>query len=77
MDARGRSVPFSLKILSLLEDFQCNNDCMIPRPDALARVDRAIRIEHLWVVYPGSKEYDLDDAVSVIPLETTQDLMRK
>ncbi len=50
---------------------------MIPRPDALARVDRAIRIEHLWVVYPGSKEYDLDDAVSVIPLETTQDLMRK
>jgi predicted AAA+ superfamily ATPase len=27
-----------------------------------------LELERLWVVYPGGKEYDLDDAISVLPL---------
>jgi predicted AAA+ superfamily ATPase len=38
----------------------------------MARED--LRLEHLWVVYPGAKPYDLDDAVSVIPLGTVPGL---
>jgi predicted AAA+ superfamily ATPase len=26
-------------------------------------------LEHLWVVYPGDQQYDLDDKITVIPLE--------
>ena len=27
-------------------------------------------LDHLWVVYPGHQEYELDDKISVIPLES-------
>ena len=26
-------------------------------------------LEHLWVVYPGDREYPLTDAVTALPLE--------
>ncbi len=32
----------------------------------IAHADLAL--ERLWVVYPGSKEYELDDSTSVVPL---------
>jgi len=28
-----------------------------------------LRLEHLWVVYPGQQEYSLDDKISVIPID--------
>ena len=27
-----------------------------------------LSLEHLWVVYPGKEEYELDDAITVIPV---------
>ncbi len=27
-----------------------------------------LALDHLWVVYPGSKSYPLDDDITVIPL---------
>ena len=29
-----------------------------------------LRLEHLWVIYPGHQEYTLDDKISVIPIDT-------
>ena len=29
-----------------------------------------LKLDRLWVVYPGSRAYELHDKVSVIPLET-------
>ncbi len=31
---------------------------------------RDLRLEHLWVVYPGHQQYSLDDKVSVIPIDS-------
>jgi uncharacterized protein len=31
-------------------------------------------LEHLWVIYPGSKEYNLDEKISVLPIEDIKDL---
>lgn len=40
-----------------------------PGPTRSMRVALAdLRLDHLWVVYPGSKAYDLDDRLSVIPV---------
>ena len=33
-------------------------------------------LDHLWVVYPGSQEYPLDDRISVIPLHFVQSLFK-
>jgi hypothetical protein len=27
-----------------------------------------LKLEHLWVVYPGHQEYPLDEKISVVPL---------
>ncbi|MCP3963786.1 MAG: ATP-binding protein [bacterium] len=35
-----------------------------------------LQLDRLWVVYPGSKSYDLRDRVSVIPLERVQEAIR-
>ncbi|KPK34353.1 MAG: hypothetical protein AMK70_07610 [Nitrospira bacterium SG8_35_1] len=29
-----------------------------------------LRLEHLWVIYPGHQEYPLDDKISVIPIDS-------
>ena len=29
---------------------------------------RDLQLEHLWVVYPGNEEYELDEAISVLPV---------
>jgi hypothetical protein len=31
-------------------------------------------LEHLWVVYPGSRAYDLDDRRSVVPVEAVREV---
>jgi hypothetical protein len=36
-----------------------------------------LKLEHLWVVYPGRQEYPLDDRISVIPLKTISKHIRK
>jgi hypothetical protein len=34
---------------------------MIPRPDAIDRIAiEDIGLEHLWIIYPGRKKYDVD-----------------
>lgn len=33
-----------------------------------------LRLEHLWVVYPGHQEYSLDDRISVIPIDSVPSL---
>ncbi len=33
-------------------------------------------LEHLWVVYPGRTQYELDDRISVIPLQSVPELCR-
>jgi hypothetical protein len=33
-----------------------------------------LQLEHLWVVYPGSREYRLDDRITVIPLRSLKNL---
>ena len=33
-------------------------------------------LEHLWVVYPGSKRYRLDDAITVLPIEAVSEIAR-
>lgn len=33
-----------------------------------------LELEHLWIVYPGSTQYDLDERISVIPLQQVPDL---
>jgi predicted AAA+ superfamily ATPase len=33
-----------------------------------------LRLEHLWVVYPGHQEYSLDDKISVLPIEAVPGL---
>jgi len=33
-------------------------------------------LEHLWVVYPGETAYELDEAISVLPLEGVPELCR-
>ena len=38
----------------------------------IARED--LGLERIWVVYPGSKEYDLDETISVIPLASAPKL---
>lgn len=30
-----------------------------------------LKLEHLWVVYPGHQEYPLDEKISVVPLSNT------
>jgi hypothetical protein len=40
-------------------------------PMRLAPADPCtLRLEHLWVVYPGHQEYSLDDKISVIPIDS-------
>jgi predicted AAA+ superfamily ATPase len=40
-----------------------------PGPTRSMRVALAdLRLDHLWVVYPGAKAYDLDDRLSVLPV---------
>ena len=31
-------------------------------------------LEHLWVIYPGNQTYDLDDKITVIPMEETMQI---
>lgn len=38
----------------------------------IARED--LGLERIWVIYPGSKEYDLDETISVIPLASAPKL---
>jgi len=38
-----------------------------------AQVD--LNLERLWVVYPGSREYNLDDATVVVPLGSMPQLV--
>jgi len=33
-------------------------------------------LDHLWVVYPGRQPYDLDEYISVIPLEAVQQILK-
>jgi hypothetical protein len=33
-----------------------------------------LRLEHLWVVYPGHQEYALDEKISVLPIESVPTL---
>ena len=33
-----------------------------------------LRLEHLWLVYPGHQEYSLDDKISVLPIDTVPGL---
>ena len=33
-----------------------------------------LRLEHLWVIYPGRHEYDIDENISAIPLDLISDL---
>jgi predicted AAA+ superfamily ATPase len=33
-----------------------------------------LRLEHLWVVYPGHQGYSLDDKISVLPIEAVPGL---
>jgi hypothetical protein len=34
-------------------------------------------LEHLWVIYPGDREYSIGDRVSVLPLADFPGLARK
>jgi hypothetical protein len=33
-----------------------------------------LRLEHLWVVYPGREKYSLDDKISVLPIDAVPGL---
>jgi predicted AAA+ superfamily ATPase len=33
-----------------------------------------LRLDHLWVVYPGHQEYSLDDKISVLPIDAVPGL---
>ena len=35
-----------------------------------------LQLDHLWVVYPGTRSYDLGERVSVVPLSTVVDRVR-
>jgi hypothetical protein len=35
-----------------------------------------LKLEHLWVVYPGKQEYRLHDKITVTPLKTTLELSK-
>lgn len=28
-----------------------------------------LRLDHLWVIYPGTKSYRLDEKITVVPLD--------
>ena len=32
-----------------------------------------LRLDHLWIVYPGSKGYSLHERITAIPLEAVRD----
>ena len=32
-----------------------------------------LRLDHLWIVYPGSERYSLHERVTAIPLEAVRD----
>jgi len=36
-----------------------------------------LKLEHLWVVYPGNQEYPLDEKISVIPVSSLPILTEK
>jgi len=36
-----------------------------------------LNLHHLWVVYPGSETYPLDDDITVIPLTRVQDTITR
>ena len=36
-----------------------------------------LKLEHLWVVYPGAEEYALHEKISVIPLAAVADLVEQ
>jgi len=36
-----------------------------------------LNLEHLWVIYPGSQEYDLDAKITVIPASSIPLLVEK
>ena len=38
------------------------------RTRAMTIAQDDLRLERLWVVYPGSKAYALDDTIDVVPL---------
>jgi hypothetical protein len=33
-----------------------------------------LKLDHLWVVYPGKQEYKIHDKITVAPLKTIVDL---
>jgi hypothetical protein len=39
---------------------------------SMASALQDLELEHLWVVYPGDREYALHKKIMVIPLETTK-----
>lgn len=58
LTVRGRRYGFELKTADA------------PGPTRSMRIALAdLALEHLWVVYPGSEAYELDDRLSVIPLQ--------
>ncbi len=41
----------------------------------IARED--LGLERVWIVYPGSREYDIDDAIAAIPLTSASGLVEE
>jgi len=36
-----------------------------------------LKLEHLWIVYPGGQEYSVDEKITVCPLHQIADLPSK
>ena len=41
---------------------------MISRPGFRAAIEKALGLDHLWVVYPGEHRYPLAPGLTVVPL---------
>ena len=64
----GSELDLLVSIASKRHGFECKYSEAPGITRSMRIAIRDLQLEHLWVIYPGNEEYELDEAISVLPV---------
>ena len=72
----GAELDLMVTIAGKRHGFECKYSDAPGRKRSMHIAIKDLGLEHLWVIYPGDQKYDLDEKITVIPLETISQLAK-
>jgi len=70
----GAELDLMITVAGKRYGFECKYTDAPSRKRSMHIAIKDLKLEHLWVIYPGDQQYLLDDKITVLPLERISEL---